>query len=140
MMQHSDVFKKPFSMDSGCYIWCNDGYQMCYTILIDWESKEELDKLKRIVNLMNGIKTDPEGNAVEPFKFVGYSLKNDLIGAGDTEDEAKKAVLLTRGWGYLTGKGALGLPGEEARKIQLDFMKWTISTLKGKPIEFKEDI
>ena len=100
--------------------------------MIDWETREDILKLRRIVDLMNG----KEG--AEPFKFVGYSFENNLIGAGETEEEAKKPVLLTRGWGYLTGKGALALDPKTARDIQIEFMKWTISKLKGKEIEFKD--
>lgn len=131
-MTHEEVFRGPFSMDEpGCYIFCNEGRQMCYTIMIDWETKEEILKLRRIVDLMNG----KEG--VEPFKFVGYSLDDDLIGVGETEEEAKKPILLTRGWGYLTGQGALALDSKIARDIQIKFMIWTISKLKGQEIEIK---
>lgn len=131
-MTHQEVFRGPFSMDEpGCYIYCNEGRQMCYTIMIDWETREEILKLRRIVDLMNG----KEG--VKPFKFVGYSLEDDLIGAGETEEEAKKPILLTRGWGYLTGQGALALDSKIARDIQIKFMIWTISKLKGQEIEIK---
>lgn len=132
-MTHKEVFRGPFSMDEpGCYIFCNEGRQMCYTVIIDWETREDILKLRRIVDLMNG----KEG--VEPFKFVGYNFENDLIGVGETEEEAKKPILLTRGWGYLTGRGALALDPKIARDIQIKFMQWTISKLKGKAIEFKD--
>ena len=124
---HQDVFRAPFYMDEhGCYIWCKNIYghdQMCFTILIDWENKEELDQLKRIVDLLN----DKEQR---PFKYVGYNIEHDLIGVGDTKEDAAKPLLLTRGWGYLTGQGALALPSKEAREIQVEFMKWVLSKLK----------
>ena len=124
---HQDVFRAPFYMDNpGCYIWCKNIYghdQMCFTILIDWEKKEELDRLKRIVDLLNG-------KEQRPFKYVGYNIEHDLIGVGDTKEDAANPLLLTRGWGYLTGQGALALPPKEAREIQVEFMKWALSRLK----------
>ena len=124
---HQDVFRTPFYMDEpGCYIWCKNIYghdQMCFTILIDRENKEELDRLKRIVDLLNG-------KEQRPFKYVGYNIEHDLIGVGDTKEDAAKPLLLTRGWGYLTGQGALALPPKEAREIQVEFMKWVLSKLK----------
>jgi hypothetical protein len=124
---HRDVFRTPFYMDEpGCYIWCKNIYghdQMCFTILIDWENKEELDRLKRIVDLLNG-------KEQRPFKYVGYNIEHDLIGVGDTKEDAAKPLLLTRGWGYLTGQGALALPPKEAREIQVEFMKRVLSKLK----------
>lgn len=124
---HQDVFRAPFYMDNpGCYIWCKNIYghdQMCFTILIDWENKEELDRLKRIVDLLNG-------KEQRPFKYVGYNIEHDLIGVGDTKEDAANPLLLTRGWGYLTGQGALALPSKEAREIQVEFMKWALSKLK----------
>ena len=124
---HQDVFRAPFYMDEhGCYIWCKNIYghdQMCFTILIDWENKEELDQLKRIVDLLNG-------KEQRPFKYVGYNIEHDLIGVGDTKEDAANPLLLTRGWGYLTGQGALALPSKEAREIQVEFMKWVLSKLK----------
>lgn len=121
---HSEVFRGPFSLDSCyCYIWCNDGHQMCFTVLFDWENKQEKEKLEKIVDLLNG----KEG--VEPFAHVGYNFDEDLIGVGETIEEAGKPILLTRGWGYLTGQGALALNPKVAREIQIEFMKWAISRL-----------
>ena len=124
---HSEVFRRPFSLDSYyCYIWCNEGRQMCFSVLFDWENEEEKKKLEKIVALLNG-----EDDV--PFKHVGYNFDEDLIGVGDTVEEAGKPILLTRGWGYLTGCGALALDRKVARDIQIDFMKWVISKLCGKP-------
>ena len=41
-------------------------------------------------------------------------------------------ILLLRGWGHLTGGGALNLPDKEAIQIQNEFLDWVISKLKGK--------
>lgn len=38
--------------------------------------------------------------------------------------------MLIRGWGHLTGCGALNLPDHEAAKIQDDFGEWIVKKLK----------
>ena len=40
-------------------------------------------------------------------------------------------MLLLRGWGHLTGCGALNLPPDQAAKIQDDFANWVVNKLKG---------
>lgn len=97
--------------------------QMCFTILIDWKRGEELNQLKRIVDLLNS-------KEQRPFKYIGYNIEHNIIGVGDTKEDAANSLLLTRGWGYLTGQGALALPSKEAREIQVKFMKWVLSCLK----------
>lgn len=42
-----------------------------------------------------------------------------------------KKILLARGWGHLTGIGALNLPTDIAAKVQDDFIDWTVRKLKG---------
>lgn len=57
---------------------------------------------------------------------VKHSVKHDrgMIYMDETP------VMLTRGWGHLTGCGALNLPGHEAAKIQDDFGEWIVKKLK----------
>ena len=133
-LTHSDVFIGPFWADEpGCYIWCKNVYgntQMCFTIFNDWGRKDVEERLKRAIALLND-------EPAEPFKCVGYNFDKDLIGFGDNEEEAGDPILLTRGWGYLTGCGALHLDSKQAREIQLEFMKWVMGKLKGKTIEFE---
>lgn len=52
---------------------------------------------------------------------------NDVFIQKDNEN-----ILLLRGWGHLTGGGALNLPDKEAIQIQNEFRDWVISKLKGK--------
>lgn len=51
------------------------------------------------------------------------TYKNNNIYAGDHE------FIIIRGWGHLTGCGALNLPVEEAARIQDDFANYIISKL-----------
>lgn len=39
-------------------------------------------------------------------------------------------IIRIRGWGHLTGCGALNLPSEKAAKIQDDFGEWIVKKLK----------
>lgn len=125
---YKEAFTGPFyADDSGCYIWCKNVFgndQVCFTI-IDCETPEEFERIKRAAALLNG------DESVTPFTYVWYNFEDYVIGVGDTEDEAGNLILLMRGWGYLTGTGALRLKPEPARKIQTDFMKWTIRKFKG---------
>ena len=126
---YKEAFTGPFYADDpGCYIWCKNIFgneQMCFTVMINWKVPEEFERIKRAAALLNG----DEG--AMPFKYVGYNFEEDVIGVGDTEEEAGNPILLMRGWGYLTGTGALHLKPEQARKIQLDFMKWAVRKFKG---------
>ena len=127
-LTYKEAFQGPFYMDDhGCYIWCKNIYgreQMCFTIL-DWERPEEAKRLKRIVSLLN------QEPGAKPFKHAGYNFEEDIITAGDTVEEANSPLLLMRGWGYLTGCGALDLDPKYARQIQLDFMKWAVRKFIG---------
>lgn len=39
-------------------------------------------------------------------------------------------IMVLRGWGHLTGRGALNLSPEEAIEIQDDFGEWIVKKLK----------
>ncbi len=50
-----------------------------------------------------------------------------------------KNILMVRGWGHLTGCGALNLPDKEALIIQDAFRDWGVSKISGnKPKENSE--
>lgn len=114
-MDFKEVFKPPFSTDPGdyeIYIWCDGGKQMAFNLLQRGISK-------RIVALLNG----EEG--AKPFKKIGISENHQFIIDGYAP------LLKVRGWGRLTGTGALNLHPEEAIKIQNDFVDWASKMLKG---------
>lgn len=110
-----------WSDDFCCYIFCEGG-SMAFTVL-NHKRKEDL---QRVVSLMNG-----EDGAI-PFKFVAASDDQQYIGVGDDTETAKKAFLMLRGWGHLTGVGGLHLKQDEAVKMQRDFYYWMCQKLKGK--------
>lgn len=69
-----------------------------------------------IINLLNG---DEDKPVIREVKYSGGYVSIGGIN-----------VMLLRGWGHLTGCGALNLPPEEAAKIQDDFGEWIVKKLK----------
>ena len=113
-MEHTDVFKGPFTADEECcYIFCNDGSQMCFDVM----DERDASLGKRIAALLN------DELDVEYFDDIGVSDDGQYICNGHSP------ILMVRGWGYLTG--ALHLPAKEAVKIQNDFVKWAARMLSG---------
>lgn len=111
-MQFTDIYFRPFRGDPGgysSYIWCNKN-TMCFSIL--------QPRLKnRIIDLLNGDKATP---------FLCVEIDNDYIVINGSP------ALLVRGWGRLTGYGALRLEASKAKVIQKDFLEWTVKQLKRK--------
>ena len=109
-MHFEDIYFRPFRGDPGgysIYIWC-DKNTICFNIL--------QPKLKdRMIALLNG-------DDVTPFRKV--ESDNDYIIING------KPALLVRGWGRLIGGGGLRLSTQAAKKIQNDFIQWTIKQLK----------
>lgn len=113
-MEHTEVFKGPFTADKQCcYIFCNDGSQMCFDVM----DERDASLGKRIAALLN------EESDVEYFDDIGVSDDGQYICNGHSP------ILMVRGWGYLTG--TLHLPGKEAVKVQNDFVKWAAQMLSG---------
>lgn len=112
-MQFTDIYFRPFRGDPGgysSYIWC-DKNTMCFSIL--------QPRLKnRMIALLNG-----EDEAVP---FLHVEIDNDYIVINDSP------ALLVRGWGRLTGCGALKLEASKAEAIQKEFLEWTVKQLKKK--------
>lgn len=108
-----DVYQLPLEFDEYCpvYIYSANGV-MTFNNLID-----DREKLKEILAILNGKSNKKVTNEVTYEK--GY-IKSDGI-----------PILLLRGWGHLTGCGALNLPAEKAAKIQDDFANWVVNKLKG---------
>lgn len=112
-MNFTEIYFRPFRGDPGgysSYIWC-DKHTMCFSIL--------QPRLKnRIIDLLNG-----EDEAVP---FLRVEIDNDYIVINGSP------ALLVRGWGRLTGCGALRLEASKAKAIQKEFLEWTLQQLKKK--------
>lgn len=108
-------YKPPFTFDDCSYIFTDEGSMaLCSQ---DWD--DHIETLRRVVNLMNK-KGDDYFRSIETAENDPCALK-----IGD-------AWFIIRGWGHLTGTGAMNLLQEEACKIQDAFKDWLISRLTGK--------
>ena len=109
-MDFKEIYFRPFRGDPGghsSYIWC-DKHTMCFSIL--------QKRLKnRIIALLNGDEAIP---------FLRVEIDGDYIVINGSP------ALLVRGWGRLTGCGALKLEASKAKTIQKDFLEWTVQQLK----------
>ena len=109
-MQFTEIYFRPFRGDPGgysSYIWCNKN-TMCFSIL-------QKNLKNRIIALLNGDDAVP---------FLRVEVDNDYIVINGSP------ALLVRGWGRLTGCGALRLEPSKAKAIQKDFLEWTVQQLK----------
>lgn len=103
-----DVWKPPF------YNWHNiygkAGGVMAFNFL--FSDKGQQDKL---IDILNEVQ---ESEAKHP-----VTAKEGKVYLGD------RAILLIRGWGHLTGHGALQLDSEFAAKLQDDLTEFIVSRL-----------
>lgn len=105
-----DVYHLPLHIDGFCPIYVFSANRvMTFDILLD-----DIDKVQEILNVING-KSDI--HYVSAKYDDGYILVDG------------KPIFLIRGWGYLTGVGALNLPYEIASKIQDDFCNFIVNRL-----------
>ena len=120
-MHFNDVWDLPFKSDPSTklsiYVWDNNS-NVCFNYL-----GGSYDLYTRIIALLNG-------EEAEPFKTVVSN--NDYILVSDTiYSEVLSTVLMVRGWGHLTGCGALHLPAEEAKRIQMELVDYAVQKLQG---------
>lgn len=113
-MTFEEAYKKPYRNAYGVYI-SDDNTKTMFNFLTTDEKIQN-----RIVDLMNDVP------GTKPFKMVGINSDKSVVYIHE------KAVLLCRGWGYLTGVGGLHLSTEEATKIQEDMVTWTAYKIAGK--------
>lgn len=114
-----EAYPAPFSECCG-YIEPNNG-GMALNLLYDDMHQDDIDK---IVAILNNECTERLTHAVT------YNRKEGTI------DIDGKPAFLVRGWGHLTGCGALNLPNEEAARIQDEFAEWVCRQLTTKNIEY----
>lgn len=110
-MKWQDVYKLPLNLDewSDNYAWCKDG-----TMALTFDGLS-VNERERCVKTING-----EDN----FKISGLSFDGcDFYQNGDY-------IFCVRGWGNLTGIGALNLPEEKALEIQDGFVQYIFDKLK----------
>lgn len=111
-MKFDEIYKSPFHDNFGIGVNTKEGVR-CF----DWMVKIPQESKQLILDILNG-RTD---------KFVKREVKYDP--SGQVSIDGIKVILI-RGWGHLTGGGALNLPYREAAKIQDDFGEWIVKKLK----------
>lgn len=109
-----EIYKPPFRTD-GVFVWSSNDVMalMCADGIADQELL-----LTKLCDILNG--------TAKPAKISEYNYYATEIYCNE------KLLLIVRGWGHLTGKGALNLDEETAVQIQDEFGKWVISKLSGK--------
>lgn len=106
-----EIYSSPFEKQCDVYFFSSNGV-MSFNILTN--NKELILQIEQCLN------------SKIPIKVSDNVEKDEIIIKIDGNP-----VLLARGWGHLTGVGALNLSEEVAKKVQDDFICWTISKLKG---------
>ena len=114
-MDWREVYQLPFKSDSGSYVWSDNG-TMTFTFDFDYDYGEKRKMIQKVVDKLNGDSS---------IKFDSKFTMQDGI---DIYYNGKYAFCV-RGWGRLTGVGALHLSDAEAVSIQDDFVKWVLETL-----------
>ena len=109
-----DVYRAPFHICEFCPIYMFSANNVtAFNVITD-----DIDVISDILEIING---NSKKNMSDNVTFEdGYILIDG------------EHVLRVRGWGHLTGCGALNLPVEKAAKIQDDFANWVVNKLKGK--------
>ena len=119
-----DVYQLPLHLDRhGSYAWSANG-----TMALDFEygngnTEEEFQKkmafAQKIIDCINGVK---------PFDMpLNFGVYNSIDFCYNG-----KYVFCVRGWGHLTGTGALHLPEKEAARIQDEFVRYILDKLAGR--------
>ena len=109
MKNINKYFKAPFYTDDYYMYIFDSNNQVMFNIL---------DNNKQKINMIIDCLNDKS-----EYKFANVSINGENI------DIDNKPILCVRGFGYLTGAGALGLSNEDAIKIQNDMLEFVIIKL-----------
>ncbi len=112
-MNFLDVYRPPFRAD-GPMIYSSNGVLALMAENIAYYPEQ---MMKRTVEILNG---ESESMGCPD---VGCD-NGEIYVNGDP-------FLMVRGWGHLTGVGALNLPVEEAAVIQDEFAVWVVEKIRG---------
>lgn len=111
MKKWDDVYHLPVRVDDGGWIF-DDGGNFVAQFVVEWK-----DLIEKVIDCINGTYTLKGRTS----KFI---YKDGVIQA-----ENGSKLILIRGWGNLTGGGAMNLPVEDAQNIQDTFAEFIISRL-----------
>ena len=92
---------------------------MCFNYLGESEAEYH-----RIVDRLNNGKD----SRYAPFKCVGKD--GDFIAVWDDDNQTEHSpVLMVRGWGHLTGSGAMRLDSDTAKRLQGELIDYCVNKL-----------
>lgn len=115
MKTYKDVYQFPLEESHG---WIYDQKRnFVFQFMIDDEKKEQ-----KILDVING---------KENFKNLDLVFKHEQ---GQIFDKSGLPIILIRGWGNLTGTGAMNLSVEEASNIQDTFANFIVERLNYRDI------
>jgi hypothetical protein len=110
MKNYKDVYKLPLEDQHG---WiCDQNENFVFQFLIDDEKTKS-----KILNVING---------KENFKNLDLIVRHEQ---GQILDKSGLPIILIRGWGNLTGTGAMNLSDKEASNIQDTFADFIVERL-----------
>lgn len=114
-----DVWKPPFKYDGWGYIWSSNNV-MTFTVDLYYDTEDEYSRINKIMK--NFVKVLNDEKDFE--KMEGITVRNgcDIY----LNDEC---LGYFRGWGHLTGSGALNLKPDVAAKIQDEFINDFVSKI-----------
>lgn len=105
------VYELPLILSEyGSYVWSSND-----TMSLQFNSIKSRNERQKIVNAINGS---------SEYKIEG--IKKD----GCDFYVGKEQIFSVRGWGHLTGSGALNFPEEKALEIQNGFIDHVLNSLK----------
>lgn len=114
----NDAWIGPFHYDGWGYIYDSEN-----TMVFTFECPDDEEELKmhqefanKMVNVLNGLEVEPI-NCIEIQDGVDLYKDGKLIGC-------------FRGWGHLTGTGAMSLSSETAKRLQDSFIEYVMNKLK----------
>ena len=114
----NDAWIGPFHYDGCGYIYDSEN-----TMVFTFECPDDIEEDKmykeisdKMVNALNGLEVEPI-NGIEIQDGVDLYKDGKLIG-------------YFRGWGHLTGTGAMNLSSETATKLQDSFIDYVMEKLK----------
>ena len=115
MKTYKEFYQLPLEYQHG-WIYDQKG-NFVFQFMIDDEKTEQ-----KILDVING---------KENFKNLDLVFKYEQ---GQIVDKSGLPIILIRGWGNLTGKGALNLPEKEAANIQDTFANFIVERLNYRDI------
>lgn len=119
-----DVWEMPLRLDEYSYSYA---YSQNDTMALTFEAdtKYQIENARRIVRIING-EESPKPGEEWVVRGVDFFTQDENY---KEEAQGWNYVFCVRGWGHLTGTGAMNLPVKEAERIQDEFARFILEKL-----------